>query len=241
MKIAVCEDEPIVADRLRDRAAAWADDRRIQAQVAVFSSAEAFLFAWEADRGFDLLLLDIQLQGQDGVSLARALRGAGARLDIVFITALPDFLAEGYEVAALHYLMKPVQPERLRRALDRAWARLCRERRALAVQTSDSLLRVYEDELIYAEAFAHTLALHTVRQTLETRMSLAALESLVEPGAFFRCHRSYLVGLRYVERVGRTELLLDGGTWLPLSRRLYGEANQAFIRYYAARRPPADA
>ncbi len=234
MKIAVCDDEPAAASFFRDLVIAWASTRHIAVQTAVFFSAESFVFEWEANRSFDLLLLDIQMEGQNGVSLARSLRCAGERLGIVFITGLPDFMSEGYEVTALQYLMKPVRPEQLYRVLDRAWEQLRRERPALPVQTADGTERVYEDELFYAEAFAHTLVLHTVRRTLETRMSLCALENALEPGAFFRCHRSYLAGLRYVERVSRNELWLDGGVRLPLSRRLYGAANQAFIRFYTA-------
>ena len=118
--IAICDDEQVERKYLSQLAAQWAAGRCLYSQIDAFESAEQFLFAYREDISYDILLLDIQMKGLDGVTLAKEIRKTDTHVQIVFITGLPDFIAEGYEVSALHYLMKPIQPEKLWSVLDKA-------------------------------------------------------------------------------------------------------------------------
>lgn len=113
MRVAICEDEPVQAVLLKTLAQRWAAARTVPLTVECFPTAEAFLFCWAEDRGFDLLMLDIQMPGRDGLALAREVRREDRGLPIVFVTGYSDHMGEGYEVAALHYLLKPVDEEKL--------------------------------------------------------------------------------------------------------------------------------
>ena len=121
-KIAICDDDAGQAARLQADVTDWAHGA---CAVTCFPSAEAFRFAGDTD--WDILLLDVEMPGMSGIDLAKRLRGAGCRAEIIFITSHFECMAEGYEVDALHYLVKPVPAEKLRAVLDRAAARLAVE------------------------------------------------------------------------------------------------------------------
>lgn len=231
LHIAVCDDEKAETEALSEVLRSWAVYGKHSVRLSVFDSAEAFLFAYEADKTIDILLLDIQMKGLDGVSLAKKLRSDGSRTQIIFITGYPDFIAEGYEVSALHYLMKPVDEQKLREVLKKAASRLSERRASILLTADGGSRRVFVDVIRCIEVLNHELTVDTGDGLFHTRMSLAQLLSELD-NTFFRCHRSYIVGVRHVSRVSKTEVLLDDGKSIPLSRRLYSDMNQAFIQYY---------
>ena len=130
MRAAICDDRAEDARLFAQYVRAWAESRGGRAALEIFPSAEAFLFAYDEDKDFDLLLLDVEMGGMDGVTMARRVRAENASVQIVFITGYTDYIAEGYDVAALHYLVKPVREEKLFEVLDRAAAKLRADSRA---------------------------------------------------------------------------------------------------------------
>ena len=145
------------------------------------------------------------MPGMSGIDLAKRLRGAGCRAEIIFITSHFECMAEGYEVDALHYLVKPVPAEKLRAVLDRAAARLAAEPPSVVIACEEGNVKLYESELLYAESFLHDLVLHTTGPDYRIRESISAFAGRLSAD-FFRTHRSYLVNLKAVVRIGRTRL-----------------------------------
>lgn len=228
-RVAVCEDEPEQSEELKQAVSAWAAENRFGCCVECFPSAEAFLFACgEEGGGFDVLLLDVEMRGMTGIALAKRLRTSGCRAEIIFITSHFEFAGEGYEVDALHYLVKPVSGEKLSAVLTRAAGRLAEEPASVLISCEGETVRLFEPDILYAEAFLHELAIHTKKGEYRTRESISAFAQRVGED-FFRAHRSYLINLRSVIRIGRTSVLLEGGAQVPLARGKYDEANRAFI------------
>ena len=137
--IALCDDTPEDIQLILAIVQRWAAARGTEIQTQTFSSAENFLFHYAEDKQYDILLLDVEMGEMDGVSLAKRLRQAKDPVQIVFITGYSDYIAEGYEVSALHYLMKPVREEKLMDVLDRAAQRLQVEERALFLKLEGEL------------------------------------------------------------------------------------------------------
>ncbi len=230
MHIAICDDERAEIAYLKSLVQKWAAAENIELSTSEHESAESFLFSYSEDKSVDIILLDIQMKGMDGVTLAKQIRADNQRTQIIFITGYADFMSEGYEVSALHYLMKPVKEDKLRETLSRALSRLQQAPRTLLLPKSGGSIRIAATDIIYAEAFSHTVTLHTIGGRHDFNMRLADMEKLLGEG-FFRCHRSYIVSLAHLRRVVKYALLLDDGRELPLSRSLYDAANQAFISY----------
>jgi DNA-binding LytR/AlgR family response regulator len=229
LTITICDDDPLQAENFKNLTRKWAQKRGADVSVAAYPSADALLFNLPEHQA-DILLLDIQMPGTDGMTLARELRASGGRQQIIFVTGFADWLAEGYEVDAVHYLLKPVGEVRLFAALDKAVARIAAEPRRITFNADGETFRLAADEIIYAEAFSHYIELHTISRTIKLKMTLNALAEIL--GAdFLRCHRSYIVGMKFVNGITRAEILLDSGSTLPLSRKVYNAANEAFIKY----------
>lgn len=229
IRIAICDDEPAQHKYLQELIDIWGKKNGHIVSVRTFDSAEAFLFTYSEDKSFDILLLDIKMKSMDGVALAREIRKDNDTLQIIFITGFTDYILEGYEVSALHYLTKPVNERKLLETLDRALARLQAPFRMLLFQKSSGNIRIPADDIYFAEAFSHHVTLHTKDEQLEFNMRLADMEKKLGDG-FFRCHRSYIVGMKHVRKVTRTAIVLESGISIPLSRALYDKTNQIFIQ-----------
>ncbi len=226
MRIAIVDDRPEDSGLLSGLTAEWAVEREIPLQTEIFPSAEAFLFRW-AEMKFEVLLLDVEMDGMDGVTLAKQIRREDEAVQLVFITGYSDYIAEGYEVAALHYLMKPVQKEKLFSVLDRACAKLRRNQQVLDLEISGELVRLPLFELRYLEAAKNYVTLYG-KETYTVKRPLKDFEAKLD-SRFFRIGRGFIVNLERVRRVTRTEVMLDSGECLPLPRGAYEPLNRAII------------
>lgn len=228
-RIAVCDDDEEQLQSLNTMLSKWSAVSGQPCQISCFPSAEAFLFAYEEDKTYDILLLDIEMKEISGMALARRIRDEKRRAEIIFITSHFEFISEGYEVDALHYLTKPVPEDRLNQVLDKAVRRLSIEPPSLVITCEEETLRLYEADILYAEAFLHYLSIHTVKREYKIRENISSFEKRLGDD-FFRVHRSYLVSLKHVTGISRTKVTLEGDVELPLARGKYDAINQAFIR-----------
>ena len=156
----------------------------------------------------------------------------GARLQIVFITGYMEYIDQGYDVEALHYLIKPVTGEKLGAVLDRAMARLETRENALVLSAAGSRVRLLLHEIQYLEVMKNYVTVHSEDgQEYSVKSPLNELERELDD-SFCRIHRSVIVNLRFVKKVTKTSVTLKDGRELPLSRKSYEDVNQALIRYF---------
>lgn len=225
--IAICDDSAADRAYLGALAERWAAGRGDLARLRFFNSAESFLFECPEGQEAQILLLDIEMGAMDGVTMAKRLRRQNDTVQIVFITGYGDYIAEGYEVAALHYLMKPVKADKLFSVLDRAAEKLAKDERALALEARDGLVRVPVYQIKYAEVQGNYVTVHA-REDVTVKMPLGDLERQLDD-RFFRVGRSFVVNLTLVSRVTRGEILLRDGSAIPLPRGAYDRVNRAII------------
>lgn len=231
IKIAICDDEITEIKYLSMMVDKWAKINNITAVILTFDNAESLFFQYTEDMSFDILLLDIQMKNMNGIELAKQIRLVNDSVQIVFITGYPDFMAEGYEVSALHYLMKPVNEQKLFDVLDKACKRINKNEKALLLTVDDENVRIPVGNIVYLESFAHTVEITTNNGKIKANLSISELETELSDG-FIRCHRSYIVGLKYIKRIAKNEVVIDNDFPIPLSRRLYDKVNQSFIRFF---------
>jgi DNA-binding LytR/AlgR family response regulator len=167
----------------------------------------------------------------NGVDLAKRIRKDNETVQIIFITGFPDFMAEGYEVSALNYLMKPVREEKLFEVLDKARKSLHRKQRSILITSDGEVHRISIGQIMLCESFAHRTVITTKTKIYDVKLPISELESQLDD-TFIRCHRSYIAAINHISRISKTDVLLDNGKKIPLSRRLYDEVNQAFIKYF---------
>ena len=231
-RIAICDDEQAQSMLLQGYVKEWSVLRSEPVEIRLFPSGEAFLFQWEEEKRWDALLLDILMTGINGMELARQIRAQGDRLPILFITGVSDYVEEGYEVEALHYLRKPVSRKKLFSCLDRAMERSARESALLLTTPDGEEIRLNQKEIAVLEAAGRRVLLTTENgTTTEVKSGFHELLDALAPGEFVQCHRSYVVGLRHVQRLQKEQFVLDSGKTVPISRRLFAEVNAAFVRF----------
>ena len=230
LRIAVCddaeEDRTYVSGLVKD----WAAQAGHQAEITAFSSAESFLFRYAEDKNWDILLLDIEMARMNGVALARTVRAQNREIAIVFLTGYADYIADGYDVEALHYLLKPITREKLFPVLDRAVEHLRRNERALLIAGQGETVRIPLYEIRYVESRLNYVTVHAARE-YRFKMPLKEIEGMLD-GRFFRAGRSLLINLARIRRIARGEVELLDGEILPLPRSAYEPLNRAFIEYF---------
>ncbi len=259
-KIGICDDSQVDTDYVASLVTDWAEQSGAEVELKAYPSAESFLFQYEEESDYDILLLDIEMGQVNGMELARKIRQENQAVQIVFITGYPDYMSEGYDVTALHYLMKPVSAGKLSEVLDRAVRMLARQPRSLVFDLGKESLRVFAEDIVYGESQGHYILLHTKEQEYKFRMTFSELERQLGEG-FYKCGRSYIVGLKYVRRITKTAVALawkrdvavengksimsggecgvygmdvkgtDRNLELPLGKGLYDDMNRALIDY----------
>lgn len=127
------------------------------------------------EKDFDILLLDIEMGAMDGVTMARKLRQDNHTVQIIFITGYADYISDGYEVDALHYLMKPLQEEKFFTVLDRAVTKLIKNEKVLNIISQGEMIRLPICQINYAEVNSNYITIHS-QQTITLKMTLSELE-----------------------------------------------------------------
>ncbi len=226
-KIAICDDSDADRQYVLNMVRAWAAAAGHLVHTDAFASAESFLFHYAQESDYDILLLDIEMGAMDGVTMAKQLRKSNDTVQIIFITGYSDYISEGYEVAALHYLMKPVKEEKLWAVLDRAAGKIAKNEKVLHFSLGGEMVRIPVYRIRYADVFGNYVTIHA-QSDVTVKMTLGELEKQLDD-RFYRVGRSVLVNLTQISRVTKGEIRLSDGTALPLPRGAYDGVNRAII------------
>ena len=233
MHIAICEDEKVVLDFETSLVSQWAAGSGCPLTLDTYISSEQFLFESEDKAPYDVLIFDIQMKNMNGMELAKTLRRRGCDAVIIFITGVPDYAIEGYEVGAVRYILKPVKAEVLNELLDSVWAE--RQKKAedfFVLGQGTELEKISFEKIIYIEAHCHYVFLKGVDFEREWKAGFSETAAGFEGRGFFCLRRGLLVNLNHVERITRTDCVLDNGEVLPVARGVYKELNEAFIEFF---------
>lgn len=229
-RLAICDDNQADVIYLSSFLEKWAEKEEKSLKIESFPSAETFLFQYEEEKSFDILLLDIEMGDMNGIELARKIRRENHSVQIIFITGYMEYIAEGYDVEALHYLLKPVTEEKLYGVLDRAAERLKSKEKELCLTLPGSVTRIALCEIRYLEVRRNYVTIHGV-EDYTVKKTLNELEEELD-GSFCRTGRSYIVNLHFVKKITRTQVILKDGREIPLSRNCYEKMNRAVIQYF---------
>ena len=227
VNFAICDDSVVDSNYVKELVTQWANDKKYQVNIDIFSSAEAFIFHYVENKEYYVLLLDIEMGNMDGVTLARQIRKSNKSVQIVFITGYSDYIAEGYDVEALHYLMKPLKKEKLYDVLDRAVNKMMQNEKYLVLNTFDEMIRIPLHETIYIDVDRNYVTVHS-NKDYTVKKTLAEIEKELDE-RFFRIGRSAIVNLKYISRVTKTDVYLNNGIILQLPRGIYEALNRAII------------
>lgn len=239
LRIAYCDDESVQLSYMNYMTKEWEKNSARQCELSTFKSAKAFLFEHKENYPFDVIFLDIDMEEMNGMELSRIIRSHDSKIPIIFLTNRREYVFEGYEVNAYRYLLKPLDLPKLTLVLDEISKQLFKESCYLIEKQEGETIKVNLDDIYYIEVNGHYLNLYLKSKQYRVKKSLQEVSELIiaslgslEKAGFTSTHRSYLVNLKYVDRVLKTECILADNMIIPVSRNAYKNVNDAFIKYY---------
>ena len=233
MRIAICDDEKNIRELIGNKVTA----QYPEAEIVFYSSGEELLLS---DERIDILFLDIQLTGRNGMETARELRKKEKEVILIFVTAAEEYVFQAFDVGAFHYLVKPIDDvkfnEVLRRAVDELNVQRAQraklktpEEKYVMINNAGVHSKVLIDDIVYAEVFNRKIVIHKMNGTIEYYGKLSDLEALAGDN-FFRPHRAYLINFRYVEKYDATTIYLEQGTVL-MAKQNYPVFVKKYMKY----------
>lgn len=232
LKIAICDDEQPIRDYLKKLTEKCTD-----AQVYVFAHGEELL---SDPTAYDIILLDISLNQKpdsgkrNGMEVAKKIRETSDVI-IIFVTALKEYVFEGYDVGAFHYLLKPVDEQKFMEVMDKAISQIRKEKNAqpLIIRMDGNYIKIPVNNIIYAENEARKIVLHTKNMKEETYSFYEKMEVLEQKlgDDFFRSHRGFLVNLQEVVRYDNANIELKNGDKVFLAKQKYNDFVTAYMNY----------
>lgn len=240
MRIAIIEDEQLHKDLLTVFIKKWADENKNslgETVIKSYENAEQFLFNYDDEPPFDILFVDIQMSGMNGMDMAKRVRERDKDVSLVFTTGITDYIQEGYDVEAMNYLIKPLKEDKVYKCLEKAAARKKTDK-YIIVHTEEDIYKLDTEAVNYVEARGHRCIvamdkrLSKGNNIIDIRESLSEMEKLLDEGDFVKCHRSYICRIGNIYRIEKTDVYFDDGSAIPVSRRMYDNVNKAFIKYF---------
>ena len=230
MRIAICDDEK----NIRELIGAKVAEQLPEAELVFFSSGEELL---SSDQQIDILFLDIQMAGINGMDAARELRKTNKSVILIFVTAVEEYVFQAFDVGAFHYLVKPIDHSKfadvLRRAVDEWRSKIPRgngpEQKYIMISSNGVHSKVILDEIIYAEVFNRKVVIHKMDETIEYYGKMSDLEALAGD-TFFRPHRAYLINFKYVVKYDATTIYMEKGSVL-MAKQNYPEFVRKYMKY----------
>ena len=226
MRIAICDDQAVCLEQTSSAIRKCVSIA--EARIDLYKDGLSFLSEFKS-HPYDLVFLDIEMPAIDGITLAKKLRGLSADVPIIFLTSHIEYALEGYEVNALRYLTKPVDPNKLRDVLSVVMERI-RKARTLWIKTDMGEQKLLIKDILFLEAQNQNILINTAKETFCVRYNLSDYEQELAEDGFFRIHRGYLVSLSHVRSVGKAEVTLDDNTVLPVSRTKVRSIKEALVR-----------
>ena len=230
MEIAICDDRAADRALLAEYLEAALETRRLDYTLRAFSGGEEMLSAM-GQVPYKINFLDIYMRGMSGVELARRIAGRDPKAAIVFTTTSPDYMAEGFQVGAVHYLVKPFTAQAVDQALERCLRLVGRSERYLELLVNRVPRRVLFSQVLYAESQNRYCAINTPGQVLKAYMRLDELQGQLDDVRFLRCHRSFLVNMDHIAGVLDYDFVLDSGARVPIRREERLRIKTAFEEY----------
>lgn len=227
LKIAICDDDLLFGNQARNEVKKVLDKHHVEHSTSTFHDGSGLLSAGY----FDIVFLDIEMEGLSGIETAESLRLMEYSSRIVFLTSYKKYVFSAFDVSASHYLLKPLDVQKLEQVLTKITSELTAEKEyCCTVKCGTEIHRIPFSQIKFAEVTGRKISLHTKSEVFTFNGRLEELEQSF-PNYFFRCHKSYLVNLEMMVKYDKEKAILKSGESVPLARRKYAEFCKAFLTF----------
>ena len=227
--IAVCDDEVMECDRIAKKIRGILEEMKVPCTIRQFYSGRELL---QSPETFDMIFLDLIMGDMDGMRTAQMVRERAFDNILVFISSSREYVFDAYEVEAFQYLLKPVDDEKLRRMLQKAVGKTeNHSQEFIIISRERQKKKLFLNEIYYFEIRGRMIDAHGTGGVFSYYGQIGILEKDLKEKGFFRCHKSYLVNLKYVDVYNRQEIVLDNGERIGIAKRRYEEFCREILKY----------
>lgn len=226
MNIAVVDDEGVIREQICN----FIKRQNTGCYVQAYDTGRALL---EADVFYDIVFLDIQMEGMNGIETARVLRERQNKETVlIFVTGIREYVFEAFDVSAFHYLLKPIEEKKFaevfKRASEEVEKRKKQGKEQLFIKSKGMILD--QGSILYVESRGKKVAIHTRKEIFEIYAAISEVESQLAE-SFYRCHRGYLVNMAYISEFDHDSITLNNKEQIYLSKKRYKEFAKAYMWY----------
>ena len=220
LQIAVCDDEIIECCNMAKKIKDILEEMKIPCIIRQFQSGGELLHAPEH---FDIVFLDIIMRDLNGLKTAQIFREKFDRI-LIFMSSSREYVFEAYDVEAFQYLLKPVEDGKLKSVLQKAVLKTeSRSQEFIIVSRERQKKKLFLDDIYYFEIQGRVVYVHGPEGIFTYYEQIGELENKLRDKGFFRCHKSYLINLKYVDGYNRQEAILENGEKIVIAKRRYDE------------------
>ena len=228
LSIAVCDDEVIECCNMAKRIKEIMEEMKMPCIIRQFQSGGELLQALES---FDIVFLDIIMQDLDGMKTAQAFRKKASDKILIFVSSSREYVFEAYDVEAFQYLLKPVDDRKLKNVLQKAIVKTqSRSQEFIIVSRERQKKKLFLDDIYYFEIKGRIVDAHGPEGIFTYYEQIGELENKIQDKGFFRCHKSYLINLKYVDGYSRKEVVLENGEKIVIAKRRYDKFVQEMLK-----------
>ncbi len=229
LRFAVCDDRPKERERLEIFITDYCSEKAIKAHVDLFDSGESLISSMRSNP-YSVVFLDIFMDNMTGIEAAREIR-TFSNCPIVFVTTSPDYALEGFELNALHYLVKPCTKEAMANALERCVDVVKAQKKSINVKTGREQISIRQIDIQYMEVFGNRTLIHTSIGEISTYAPLGEFFNQLDKELFIHPQRSYIVSLAYINEIPSATITLKNGVVISISRQERTSVKQKYLNY----------
>lgn len=236
LRIAVCDDEEIFADRIKKLLEKQLINKGIEYKVDVYSSGIELVKLGDAISEYSIVFLDIDMDGMNGIQTAEVIRTYSDDIYIAFITAYINYAPEGYHCNAIRYILKSERQleASIRECMDTILEKMDYNLDRKVMDFCEGSFDVAVNQIMYIESNKHKLIFHLKGKSTDNYSiynTLNNIESEYEKSGFLRVHQSYMVNMRYIKELKRYCVILDNGEQISIPKGRYREVADNYITY----------
>ena len=208
LRTAIIEDNDRDAEYLLAHLKRYARENKLEIETKRYESGILFLDQYKGE--FDIVFMDIRMQGINGMEAAQKLREKDKTVVLIFLTSLAQYAVQGYEVDALAYIIKPVTYPALKMKMEKAVGRCKKDVPDIVINTGGARVSIHGDDLKYVEIFDHNIQYRTSSGIIKGYGTLKDVEAALPDKGFFRLNKQIIVNLKYVTRIEGGNATVDG-------------------------------
>lgn len=226
LRIAICDDEQIIRNEIIRLCREFEKSHSMEFELVTFSSGDKLL---NYDKRIDILFLDVQMPGLNGMETATKIREENESMFIIFVTGYRSFMQEGYKVKAFRYILKPIDEEEFMVTLGETIKEINKNFKVVAGKFGKTYY-IKPEEIVYIEYVNRTSLVRTTTDFIESTKTMAEWEEILNVGAFYRVHRSYIVNMLYVEEIDKL-IHMENGEKVQLAIKKAGKFKDAVLEF----------